>query len=247
MQLARTYSKNRPFAQMPRRGMSRHLHLGKGCKGSRRGLIAHYLTLRKSKIYGSLGPMTLHDSGHSPDPDSASLSDRNHLEDQELKDLFSLLFKELHQRARNSMGVVAQAHTLQPTALIGEAYIRIQKSGPNRWDNHDHFLKTASRAMRCVLVDHYRSKHTIKRSKQRADIEVDMIAEVFEKRAGNLHALDLALKKLETTHPEMAQAVQLRFFGGVEMGEVARILDIPLRTLERRWTTVKSWLKAELS
>ncbi|MDF1836875.1 MAG: ECF-type sigma factor [Planctomycetota bacterium] len=167
--------------------------------------------------------------------------------DLELKDLFTELFTQLHTRARYSMGGDSAGHTLQPTALVSEAYLRLQKRGIDAWKDHDHFLLVASRAMRSVLVDHYRAKNTQKRGGHKADLDVELIAAPFEELAVDLHSLDLALTKLEASEPQMAKAVQLRFFAGTSMEEVARLLNIPLRTLERRMTIVRAWLHTEVS
>ncbi|MBL4771280.1 MAG: RNA polymerase subunit sigma-70 [Planctomycetes bacterium] len=167
--------------------------------------------------------------------------------DEELKELFSELFLQLHNQARRSMGGDSAGHTLQPTALVSEAYLRLQKSGSSQWDNRDQFLLIAARAMRCVLVDHFRAKFALKRGGNKADLDVELIAAPFEELSLDLDALDLALTKLEKSEPQMAQAVQLRFFVGTSMDEVARLLGMPLRTLERRMTIVRAWLHTEIS
>lgn len=167
--------------------------------------------------------------------------------DHELKELFSELFLQLHTRAQQTLGKEHLGHTLQPTALVSEAYLRLQKNSKKRWNDPDHFLLVASRAMRCVLVDHYRAKNSIKRYKQQTDVDVTLIAAPYEELAVDLDALDQALTKLEKSEPQMAQAVQLRFFAGASMEEISRLLDISLRTLERRLTIVRAWLHGEVS
>ncbi len=167
--------------------------------------------------------------------------------DHELKQLFSELFLQLHNQARHSFRSEGSGHTLQPTALVSEAYLRLQKSGGRRWQDRDHFMLLAARAMRCVLVDHCRAKHALKRGGKRVELDLDFIAAPFNDLALDLHSLDLALDKLEESEPQMAHAVQLRFFVGTPMEEVARLIDMPIRTLERRMAVVRSWLHAEVS
>ena len=186
-------------------------------------------------------------SAGDPSQATAAGATPDSLRDAELRKLFTELFDELHVQARRTMARQSKEHTLQPTALIGEVYLRFQRSGRGDWENRDHFLMSASRVMRSVLVDHYRAKHTLKRGKEREVIELDHIADAFQETGIDLEALDIALHKLEEEQPEMARAVQLRFFGGVEMKEIARILDMSPRTLERRWYTVRGWLRSQLS
>lgn len=160
--------------------------------------------------------------------------------------LFEEMLGELHGQAGLAMGGDANGHTLQPTALVNEAFMRMQGSSNNDWDNRDHFLKTAARIMRHVLIDHHRKKTTQKRCGQRSLIELDNIAKEFEEHSIDCIALDAALDELAKQQPQMAEAIQLQFFAGATISEIARILDIPLRTLERRLLTVRSWLRLQL-
>jgi len=157
------------------------------------------------------------------------------------------LFHELHLQARRSMDRVGRANTLQPTALIGEAYLRMRRTGQSGWEDRHHFLMSASRVMRAVLVDHFRANHTVKREKEREWIDLDQITEAYNENGIDLERLDLVLTELERTQPDMARAIQLRFFGGVEMSEIASILGVSLRALEGRWYTVRAWLRGQLS
>lgn len=184
-------------------------------------------------------------TGDTPVPQSSNpIADAE--DEQKLRDLFSELFTELHQRARWSMAQVGQAHTLQATALIGEAYMRLQKSDNREWDSKEHFLLTAAKVMRSVLLDHHRKKRALKRDLERVDLAVDDIAQDFENRGIDLERLDLALERLEKEQPIMAQAIQLRFFAGVEVEEIATILNLSKRTLERRMQTVRAWLRVQI-
>lgn len=162
-----------------------------------------------------------------------------------LEPLFAALYAELRANAGRQMGGMG-AHTLQPTALVNEAYVRIQRVG-GPWESRDHFLLAASQAMRHVLVDHFRRRTNSKSAGERVDVELDLVASSFNDRAGDLVGLDEALKALAERDEAMARVVELRFFGGVPMDEIARIVDIPLRSLQRQWSATKSWLYSQLA
>ncbi len=165
-------------------------------------------------------------------------------EPEALGPLFEALYHELRAQARGQMGGL-MGHTLQPTALVNEAFFRIQKAG-GAWNDRSHFLLAASRVMRHVLVDHYRRRRSLKRDGHRLDLELNELAEAFSDRASDLVGLDEALAKLEARDPTMAKTVDLRFFGGVPMEEIAEILGVPLRSLQRNWAITKKWLHGQL-
>jgi len=162
------------------------------------------------------------------------------------EDLFRELYTELHRRAQELMRGQADGHTLQATALVGELYLRIFGRGERAWTDRQHFLLSASRVMRHVLVDHARRKHRRKREGVRVDSELDQMLVEFEDRALDLEALDKALERLEELDPGMAKAVDLRFFAGISAAEAARALDLPRRTFDRRWQMTRAWLYREL-
>ena len=155
------------------------------------------------------------------------------------------LYQELHGIARRQMRGQPADHTLQPTALLNEAWMRISP-GQRGYADRGHFLATAARAMRCVLVDHARRRETIKRKEPGERIALDRVVLCYESNALDLAALDEALRELATFDETMAQAVELRFFGGLEMDEIAAYLGVTKRTLERRWTATRSWLKSRV-
>lgn len=161
-----------------------------------------------------------------------------------LEGLFASLYADLRLRAGRQMGGLGH-HTLQPTALVNEAFVRLQRSG-GAWNDRDHFLVAASLAMRHVLVDHHRSKTSSRRSGRFEPIEIETLASVFEESAHDLGALDDALSVLHRRDEKMSTVVQLLFFGGASMEEAARIVDIPKRTLERRWRVTKAWLHSQV-
>ena len=146
------------------------------------------------------------------------------------EELFRLLYTELYGRARRQVQGQPLGISLQATELVNEAYLRLGGSRGQGWRSRQHFLATASLAMRHVLIDYFRKRN---RRSNRANLEVEELAAVFEDRSIDLEALDLALSELREADPEMAQAVDLRFFGGVGVEETAKILDIKLRTFGR--------------
>ena len=161
-------------------------------------------------------------------------------------ELFQVLYAELHGRAQRQMEGQRPDHTLQATALVNEVWMRVARSGKADWQDRNHFLATASRAMRQILVDHARARRRKKRSSEGERVPLDSLVESFEARSGDLASLDSALANLARRDPVLAKAVDLRFFGGLTMGEAARALGLAERTLARRWAVVRAWLKAEL-
>jgi len=136
--------------------------------------------------------------------------------------------------------------TLQATALVHEACLKL--FGQERLEGADraHILALASTAMRSVLVDHARARGRIKRVPPGERLPIEEVHVAFEDRAVNLLALDEALRKLSTFDPGMARVVELHFFGGLSLEDTARAVDMPLRTLERRWGGTRAWLRAEI-
>jgi RNA polymerase sigma factor (TIGR02999 family) len=155
--------------------------------------------------------------------------------------LIALLYSELHAIASRFMSGQPQSHTLQATALVSEAYLRLLGDHGQSWNNRKHLMAAAATAMRWVLVDHARKR------KRRVNLDSDPLAldsvlVTYESRAIDLLALEDALVKLAAISPEMARAVELRFFAGLSLDEVAEILDMPRRTLVRQWETARVWL-----
>lgn len=137
-------------------------------------------------------------------------------------------------------------HTLQPTALIHEAYLKLFASSEATIENRRHFNQLFASAMRSVLVDHARARAREKRTPGGARIDLDVVVEGFGARAHNLVDLDDCLKRLGEVDARYVRLVELRFFCGESMPDIAVILDVPLRTLERDWQAAKSWLAKEL-
>lgn len=160
-------------------------------------------------------------------------------------ELFRLLYPELKARAHSLMSGQANGHTLQATAILNEAFLRFCGHACD-WKTREHFLLGVSLAMRHVLTDHARGKHRQKREGQRADLPLDELAIEFEESAYDLEKLSLALDEFREVEPDIARAVELRFFGGATMEEAARILNIPKRSLERSWKVARAWLFARM-
>ena len=156
------------------------------------------------------------------------------------------LYSELHAIAARWMRDQPRNHTLQATELVHEAYLRLHGRPELSALDRVGFLAHASTAMRCALVDHARSRARQKRQPHGDRVPLDSLLLSYEDRAVDLLALDEALRRLDTFDPDMASAVDLRFFGGLSAEETAELLGIPLRTFERRWRAVRAWLRAEV-
>ena len=164
---------------------------------------------------------------------------------QALQDLLPLIYEELRRVARRQLRAERRDHTLQTTALIHEAYLRLM--GGERADirDHCHFVALASRLMRQVLVDHARSRAAVKRS---GGLKVTMNEEVAvaDQTEIDLLAVDEALTRLSDLDPQQAKVVELRFFGGLSILETSEALSISTATVKRDWTTARAWLRREL-
>ncbi len=157
------------------------------------------------------------------------------------------LYMELHQMAERCMRGQSPGHTLQTTALVHEAYLRLAERAPTTRAERAEFLAMASKAMRHVLVDHARGRQRIKRSPPGSKEPLDQISVAYEERAIDLLNLNDVLEKLSAFDPTMAKVVEMRFFGGLAMADCAELLEIPLRTLERNWSATRAWIIAELT
>jgi RNA polymerase sigma factor (TIGR02999 family) len=158
--------------------------------------------------------------------------------------LLPLVYQELHRLAQRLMGGERAGHTLQATALLHEAWLRLCEPGAEYADR-GHFLRTASRAMRHVLVDHARARLAHKRSAdRRIDVDADALAAPAD--AESLLAVDETLARLQALDPQLAQLVELRFFAGLDIAAIATTLDISLRSVERGWRTARAFLLRDL-
>lgn len=162
-----------------------------------------------------------------------------------------LIYSDLRRIAAGFARHERPDHTLQPTALVHEAYLELFGEKPVQWTSRAHFLSTAARVMRHILVDYSRQRSALKRggAEEKMSLPGDTllsIADLSSSRAPDLVALDDALKSLAWIDPEDARLVELRFFGGLSLEDTAECLGISRKTVVRRWRRAKAWLYAEL-
>jgi RNA polymerase sigma factor (TIGR02999 family) len=161
-------------------------------------------------------------------------------------ELLAELYTELRARAERFMRGQPRDLTLQTTALVNEACLKLFGQERLAGADRTHLLALASTAMRSVLVDHARARGRVKRLPPGERLPIDEVHVAFEERAIDLLALDEALKKLAAFDPCMARVVELHFFGGLSLEDTASAVGMPLRTLERRWKATRAWLRAEV-
>ncbi len=161
--------------------------------------------------------------------------------------LVPLVDAELRRLARRYMGRENAGHTLQPTALINEMYIRLIDWQGISWQDRAHFFGLSARLMRRTLVDHARRHRTSKRGGEALTIAFDEASMGPQERAADLVAIDDALNALATHDPRKSQIVELRFFGGLTVEETAAVLKISPRTVKREWSLARAWLYCELT
>ncbi len=163
-----------------------------------------------------------------------------------LERLMPLVFEDLRRIARSFFKREVEHHTLQPTALISEVYLRLKGRRSVKWENRAQFFKFAAELMRRILIDHARARRTVKRGDGLAHLVLD------EQLAGSIaggssfEALNEALQSLEKVDPRQAQIVELRFFFGLSVDEIAEVLEVSPTTVKREWRTAKFWLYRQL-
>jgi RNA polymerase sigma-70 factor (ECF subfamily) len=162
--------------------------------------------------------------------------------------LIPLIYAELHRMAGAYMRGERPGHTLQATALVHEAYLRLMGSDPSDWQNRAHFLAIAAHTMRQILVDHARRRHAEKRGgveSIKVDLEAGML--IADDKLEDLLALDEALGRLALFDPQQSRLVELRFFAGLSVEEVAEVMGVSPVTIKREWRSAKAWLHRELT
>jgi RNA polymerase sigma factor (TIGR02999 family) len=161
--------------------------------------------------------------------------------------LLPLVYDELHALARSYMRRERPGHTLQTTALVHEAYLRLGGGEDIAWESRAHFMKVAAQAMRRILIDHARSKRSERKGGGRDRQPLEEDAAVFvEDSSLDLLALDQALGKLSDMDPRMVQVVELRFFAGLSVEDTAKILGISEKTVKTEWRMAKAWLMEQV-
>ena len=163
-----------------------------------------------------------------------------------LEQIMPLVYQELHRMARRYMAHERPGHTLQATALVNEAYVRLVDSAQANFENRAHFFAVCAQVMRRILVDWARSRQAQKRGGDVAPVQLDEALVVGEEKGRDLVALDDALKILTEQDARKGQVVELRFFGGLSVEETAAVLKISPETVMRDWKMAKSWLRREL-
>lgn len=161
--------------------------------------------------------------------------------------LFPLVYGELRRTADLLLNREFEAHTLQPTALVHEVYLKLARSGAPDAESRAHFLGIAARAMRQVLVDHARKRKAAKRGKGEAFVTLGEHADAAAPDAESMLALDDALQRLGRLDARLAQVVELRFFGGLTEEQVAATLGVTSRTVQRDWAKARAWLHAQIA
>lgn len=162
-------------------------------------------------------------------------------------ELFRLVYVELRALAGSFMRGANPAQTLQPTALVHEAFLRLVSADEQAgWESRAHFLGVAAKAMRSVLVDHARAKHAQKRGGEHNRVPLDLLIDELEDTGSDLVSLDDALMSLAELDPELARLVELRFFGGLTIEETAKVMGVSTATVERSWRTARLWLRERI-
>ena len=158
-----------------------------------------------------------------------------------------LVYQELRRLAGDYLRRERPDHTLQATALVHEAYIKLVDQNRVDWRNRAHFSGIAAQLMRRVLMEYARARNAEKRGGKREKLYLDETRELVQERAPDLIALDDALKSFASTFPRECEVVELKFFGGLEAKEIAEVLHVSTKTILRDWKFAKLWLCRELS
>jgi RNA polymerase sigma factor (TIGR02999 family) len=168
-------------------------------------------------------------------------------DERALEELMPLVYDELRKVAARHMRRQTPGHTLQTTALVNEAYLRLIDASKVRWQNRAHFFAVSAQLMRRILVDFARQRQNLKRGGGAQQISLDEALAVAPERGADLLALDEALDRLAALNARQARLVELRYFGGLSEEETAEALKISLRTVQRDWNLARLWLYRELN
>ena len=162
--------------------------------------------------------------------------------------LLPLVYAELRRLAAAKMAQEAPGQTLQPTALVHEAYLRLLRQGQTTWQNRAHVLGFGARIMRQILISHAIASTRLKRGgPDSIRITLDEALDFYDRREMSVSAVDEALRSLEEMDPRQGQIVEMRFFGGLTIEETGEVLGLSPATIKREWSTAKAWLYHELS
>jgi RNA polymerase sigma-70 factor, ECF subfamily len=161
--------------------------------------------------------------------------------------LMPLVYEELRRRAQDCLRRERPDHTLQATALVHEAYVKLVDQTRANWKSRAHFCSVAAHLMRRILVQHARDHNREKRGGKWEKIYLDETRELGRESAPDITALDDALKDFAQNHPRESEVVELKFFGGLERDEIAQVLNVSSKTVSRDWNFAKAWLRRSLS
>ena len=164
-----------------------------------------------------------------------------------LDELYPLVYEELHRLARRYMSRERKGHTLQTTALINEAYVRLVDQRNVRWANRSHFFAISAQIMRRILIDHARRHAYAKRGGGAQQVSLEEVAMVAREAGSDLIKLDEALKILAKMDPRRCHVVELRYFGGLSNEEIAGVLKVSENTVTRDWNLARAWLYQQLT
>lgn len=181
-------------------------------------------------------------------PITQVLNELKNGQQESLEELLPLVYDELRRLAKSHLSRERSNHTLQPTALVHEAYLRLVGQKETEWENRAHFFGIAARLMREILIEYARMKNRKKRGGDfKTQIELDSAVSFSNQKELDVVAVDEALKKLEELDERQARIVEMKFFGGLTVDEIAEVLDISPATVKREWATAKLFLNSLLS
>ncbi len=166
-------------------------------------------------------------------------------EDDAKHDFYAVVYEELRRLAHRAMGHERESHTLQTTAIVHEAFMRLLPMGSVAWGEREQFFRAAAGTMRRILVDHARKRRAKKRSGGDR-VALDHILETYEQHSMDVLAVDEALEHLMQVDEQLARVVELRFFAGLSVEETARVLGLSVSSIERFWRLARAWLRIEL-
>lgn len=182
----------------------------------------------------------------SPSEITALLTQLSQGDKTVIERLMPLVYDELHRRASRYMRQERAGHTLQPTALVHEAYLKLVGQREASFRNRAHFFAIASQLMRRILIDHARARLTARRGGDQDGFSLQYAARLRTDTPKGMIAVDDALVKLRALDPRQEQIVEMRFFGGLTVQETAEVLGVSTRTIEREWTVARAWLYMQL-
>ena len=169
---------------------------------------------------------------------------------QAVQDLLPLVYEQLRAIAQQHMNEERRDHTLQATALLHEAYVRLVGNDELNWDSRGHFFVAAAEAMRRILIEHARARVRLKRGGPKRDrrrLPLSVVDLANQENPEEILSLDAAFRRLTDQSPELADVVRLRFFGGLSVEHTAKALGVSPATVKRRWTWARAWLYREVT